>query len=205
MSVRSTGRRFGIAVSAALAVVGSALVLPATTASATTPTVTTPWPPGNPTDGQTVTVSGSGFPLQSSDPTGLQIYECSDPGGLVGSLPTDNGSCDGTTVSGNQINTGTTGSFSTPYTISQVTVNGTGSNINCDSTDYCVLWVGVDFNNAFTTGGEYAFSAPFEIGAPPALAPEAPIAIALPIAGALVIGGSFLIVRRRRNASSAAA
>jgi hypothetical protein len=204
MSVRSTGRRFGIAMGAALSVMGSVLVLVPGTASAAT-SVTTPWPPGNPADGQTVTVSGSGFPLQSVDPTGLQIYECADPGGTALNLPNSPSECDGTTVSGNQINTGTTGTFSTPYTISQVTINGTGSNINCDSTDYCVLWVGVDFNNAFTTAGEFGFSAPFEVGAPPALAPEAPVAIALPVAGALVIGGTFLVMRRRRNRSPAAA
>ena len=119
--------------------------------------------PGGPfTDGQTIAVSGTGFPMHSALPSGLEIIECSDPGGLVANLPTDASTgCDGTTVNGSQINTDATGAFSTSYSISALSATG-NSNINCDATDYCVLWVGQDFNNSFLSG-PHAFSAPFFI------------------------------------------
>ena len=119
-------------------------------------------PSGPLTDGQTITVTGTGFPPGSQLPTGLQIIECSDPGGLAVNLPSDAASgCDGTTVNGTQINTDTTGAFSASYSISALSATG-NSNINCDATDFCVLWVGQDYNAAFVSG-PHTFSAPFEI------------------------------------------
>jgi len=119
-------------------------------------------PGGSFTDGQTITVSGTGFPVHSALPGGLQIIECSDPGGLVANLPMDAATgCDGTTVNGGQINTDATGAFSATYGISALSSTG-NSSINCDSTDFCVLWVGQDYNGAFLSG-PHAFSGAFEI------------------------------------------
>ena len=121
-------------------------------------------PSGPYTGGQSITVTGSGFTgSEAPGPTGLAIIECADPGGSAGNLPTDSGSqCDASTVTGSQINvSGANGSFSAPYTIFQLT-EATGSTINCDATDFCVLWVGVDYNNEFLSG-PHVFSAPFEV------------------------------------------
>jgi len=118
-------------------------------------------PAGPYNDGQMLTVSGSGFPVRSALPTGLQIIECSDPGGLPGNLPTDATSgCDGSTVNGSQINTDVNGHFSATYNVSLL--NAGNSTIVCDATHYCALWVGVDYNNAFLSG-PHAFSTAFLI------------------------------------------
>lgn len=168
-------------------------------ASASSPTVTIQGGlPGNPTDGQTITVSGTGFPGPSQDPTGLIILECSDPGGTTANLPTTADSCDGTTASQNPINTSSNGTFTDQFTVAALSTSG-GSNINCNASNFCVLWVGQDYNTAFTTAGQYTFSQPFEINAPPPLAPETPYVIALPIAGVLAAGGTFFFIRRRRR------
>jgi hypothetical protein len=139
---------------AALAVAGSGISISfAGAASASTPAVTIPSGPFN--DGQTITVSGTGFPAHSADPTGLEILECT-PGTTDPNL-----GCDGTTVSGNQINTDSSGNFSTHYTLSRL-IEGQNSNINCDSTNACDLWVGVDYQNDFNTGdGTSGFSSTF--------------------------------------------
>jgi hypothetical protein len=82
MSTQTARRKFAFATVGAVVFMGSTFGLFATgVASATGPTVTVPWPPGNPTDGQTVTVSGSGFPTRSQDPPGVEIIQCSDPTG----------------------------------------------------------------------------------------------------------------------------
>jgi len=159
--MRIKGRSIALKVGAVTAVAAGVLVGPLSgLAFANGPTVSIP--AGNLTSGSTITVTGSGFPVHSADPTGLQIYECADPQGSANNLPTDPSQCDGTTVSGNQINTDNSGNFSTTYQPSEVNA-ATGSNIACDPTDFCVLWVGVDFNNGFTTAGQYAFSTPFEV------------------------------------------
>jgi hypothetical protein len=118
-----------------------------------------PAPPYN--DGQEITVTGSGF--TSGIPlTGLQIIECSDPGGTMANLPTDPlTGCDGTTINGNQVTPDTNGNFTTTYGILTLSQAG-GNTINCDSTDFCVLWVGIDYNTQFLTG-PHAFSEPFEV------------------------------------------
>jgi hypothetical protein len=129
-------------------------------AAAQGPTVTLD--PGGPyVDQQSITVSGSGFPTPSQDQTGLQILECSDPGGTTANLPTDPMvGCDATTLNPLQINTDSGGDFSTSYTMALL--NPSDSTINCDSSDECVLWVGVDYNNAFLSG-PHAFSEAFNI------------------------------------------
>ena len=128
------------------------------------PAVTTSPASGPFTDGQSITVSGTGFPNHAQDPSGLSILECSDPGGTTANLPTDATACDGTTVNGLAINTNASGSFGpAQYSIVALSIASPGSsNINCDATNYCVLWVGVDYNNAFTQN--FAFSEPFTIG-----------------------------------------
>ena len=129
-------------------------------AFAQTPAVTIPSGPF--TNGQTIAVTGSDFPPQSQLPTGLSIIECSDPDGSTDNLPTDPvADCDATTVNGSQINTDSNGNFSTTYSVFQLS-QADGSAINCDATDFCVLWVGQDYNNAFLSG-PHAFSDPFEM------------------------------------------
>jgi len=138
--------------------VAAVMLIPAD-AFASTPTISIPAGPF--TDGQVIAVSGSGFPPPHQIPTGLQIYECTDTNGQANNLPTDPDQCEGTTVSDSQINTDETGRFSARYPMAVVTLAG-GQAIDCDSTHICVLWVGVDFNNAFLSG-PHAFSTPFEV------------------------------------------
>jgi hypothetical protein len=112
-------------------------------------------------DNQTISVSGSGFPTQAQDPAGLQIIECTDPGGSPANLPTDaTEGCEGISVNPSQVNTNGAGKFSTSYLI--LALGAATSSINCDASHFCVLWVGTDYNNAFTSG-PHAFTAPFEV------------------------------------------
>ena len=137
-----------------LAVAGALSFFPGR-ATAAGPAVTIPT--GNPTDGQSISISGTGFPSRSADPTGLQIIECSDPGGTAAGLPIDATECEATVQK--SVFQDNTGSFSSTYTI--VALNPGNSSIQCDSTHFCVLWVGVDYNTAFTINS--AFSSAFEI------------------------------------------
>src|ERR1700688_321457 len=120
-------------------------------------------PTGPFTDGQVITVSGSGFPTHSQDPAGLQIIECSDPQGSAANLPTDAGvGCEGISVNAGQINTDSAGKFRTAYLVAAWSTKAGTSSIDCDAAHYCVLWVGTDYNNAFTSG-PHAFTTPFEV------------------------------------------
>lgn len=121
-------------------------------------------PNGPFSDGASIVVSGSGFPAPAKDPSGLQLIECSDPKGVVTNLPSDPTTCDGATVNPLPVNVDSAGKFSVRYTISALSARFRTSNIDCDATDFCVLWVGVDYNQAFTSG-VHAFSAPFEVDA----------------------------------------
>ncbi len=150
------------------------------------------------TSGQTVTVSGTGFPTRSADPSGLSIIECTDTGGLSGNLPTDDSFCDASTANPLPVLTNSSGAFTTTYTLESLSTTG-GSSIDCDQTDDCVLWAGVDYVNNFNSND--AFSVPFTISAPIASTPESPVAIALPAGAVLIIGGAVLVSRRRRRTS----
>jgi hypothetical protein len=144
-------------VGAAIAVATSGVtVLTAGVATASGPAVTIPSGPFS--DGQSITVSGSGFPTRSQAPSGLSIIQCSDPGGNPNNLPTDAGGCDGSTVNPLPIYTDSFGNFTASYTVSKLTTS-TGSNINCTFTNACALWVGVDYNSDFS--GNRAFSSSF--------------------------------------------
>ena len=134
-------------------------------AFASAPAVTIPHGPFS--DGESIVVSGTGFATPAKDPSGLQLIECSDPKGLVTNLPTDPTTCDGATVNPLPVSTDSAGKFNVRYTISALSARFGRSNIDCDATDFCVLWVGVDYNQAFTSG-THAFSAPFEVDAPAA-------------------------------------
>lgn len=151
------------------------------------------------TNFETITVSGTGFPTRSADPSGLSIIECSDPGGTTANLPIDDTTCDATTANALPVLTDSTGAFSTTYSLIQLSTTG-GNAINCDSTDFCVLWVGEDYVNAFTSN--FSFSAPFEFG-PATVTPETPFAIALPVGAAILIGGAVFVARRRRSSPTA--
>lgn len=152
----------------------------------------------NPGNNQVVTVSGTGLPTHKVDPTGVQILECSDPGGGVGRLPTDASGCDGSTLNPLPVNTDANGTFSTKYTfIALNNAHGT-SNIQCDATHFCVLWVGVDYNHNFL--GPHAFSRPFEIGGSGVLATSSSnaLVIALPTAAVVLALVAVVVIRRRR-------
>jgi hypothetical protein len=202
MATLRKSTRIGLLVTVGAMVMATVVAVPLSGIAQAATTVNIPTPPF--TNGQNITVSGSGFPVRSALPTGLVIIECADPGGLTANLPTDPTSqCDATTATGSQINTDTSGNFSTTYNIFALSEAG-GSTINCDATDFCVLWVGQDYNNAFLSG-PHGFSAPFEVNAVVSAAFESPLAIALPAAAAMVVGVYIALRRRRAHAPSAAA
>ena len=157
-------------------------------------------PAAYPANGQTITVTGTGFPVHAKDPTGLAIIECADPGGTAAGLPSTAAFCDGSTVNPLQINTDAGGNFTARYVIASLNSAHT-SNISCDQTHYCVLWVGVDFNNDFL--GAHAFSAPFKVGAsgsgPGGGSGFPAIAIWLPLAVVVVLGAAVARSRRGRR------
>ncbi|HUA95828.1 MAG TPA: hypothetical protein VMB82_09905 [Acidimicrobiales bacterium] len=157
---------------------------------------------GTPQNGKAATVSGAGFPSIAKDPTGIQILECSDPRGTVANLPTSAADCDGATQNPLPVNQDAGGSFTTPYTFQTLTgLHGT-SNIPCNTTNYCVLWAGVDYNNEFL-GGPHAFSVPFEVGKPIPSSSDVAV-IAIPIAVVAVLLAGFAVVRRRRTVAARA-
>ena len=203
MLIRTKAKKIAFLAGASTAIMATTLVLPLAGVASAAPAVTIQGvPPGNPSDGQVGTVSGTGFPSHAQQPTGIQIIECADPGGTTANLPTDNSQCDGTTVNPLAINQDANGNWTAKYTFAALSTAG-GSNITCDATHFCVLWAGIDYNNAFTQN--FAFSPPFEVGGTPALAPESPLVIALPVVGVAAAGGAFLFLRRRRNHASVAA
>jgi hypothetical protein len=161
-----------IAVCATMAACWSGIAL------ATAPAVTIPKGPF--ADSQTITVSGVGFSSPARDPSGLQILECADPKGLASNLPTDPTTCDGATVNPLPVRTDAAGKFRVAYVISALSTRFGTSNIDCDVSDLCVLWVGEDYNQAFTSG-PHAFSSPFQVqqattvsggASPPSTAPS---------------------------------
>ncbi|MFI5387977.1 MAG: putative Ig domain-containing protein [Fimbriimonadales bacterium] len=160
-------------IGAAFAVAGSGISISfAGSANAYPPpafaSVTTPNMSGSSVaDGGLLTVKGSGFTPASVNPSGIQIIECSDPGGLASNLPFDASTCEGTTINSNQVNPNASGTFTDQYPVQALST--ATSSINCDATDYCVLWVGDDYNGDFNDPITQAFSAPFLVV--PAAAP----------------------------------
>jgi hypothetical protein len=167
-AIRSASGALGVVkrwLGACLVCGGALAVLWPGHAFASGPAVTIPNGPFS--DGEFVVVSGTGFATPAKDPSGLQLIECSDPKGLVTNLPTDPTTCDGATVNPLPVNTDSAGKFSVRYPISALSAQFGRSNIDCNATEFCVLWVGVDYNQAFRSG-THAFSAPFEVDAPAA-------------------------------------
>ena len=161
---------------------------------------------GNPRSGGTVVVVGTGFPPHAQDPVGVQILECSDPGGTVANLPTSAANCEGSTVSPLPINTDAAGGFHAQYQVEQLSVKHVSS-INCDVHHYCVVWVGVDYNGAFLSG-PHAFSSAFRVGGPALVASSSsgpgPLVVAIPVAIVVVaVVGGVILFRRRRIRHSA--
>ena len=129
-------------------------------ASAQTLTV----PAGPYTSGTAISLSGTGFSVRSSGDT-VEILECADPGGLPANLPVDSTTCDGSTLNPGTIYPTSTGSFGPVNYLIQTLQVANGNVVDCDATNYCVLWVGEDYNNAFSGSAAepVAFSAPFLI------------------------------------------
>ncbi len=154
-------------------------------------------PAGDPHDQQTITVTGTGFPSHVKDPTGMQILECSDPGGTTANLPTSNLFCDGSTINPSQINTDAQGSFTAKYTVYSLDSTHT-SNISCDKTHFCVLWVGVDYNQDFF--GPHAFSTAFEVGGVATTGGSGSSStIWIVIVVVVALGAAFVVARARRR------
>jgi hypothetical protein len=139
----------------AVATSGVTIVTAGVASAAGPPIVTISSGPFN--QGQSITVSGTGFPTRSQDPSGLTILQCGDPGGT---LPADDGGCDGSTGSPLPVLTDSSGNFSTTYTVSELSTSD-GSNINCSLTGNCVLWVGEDHAAMFSDGVTEGFSSGF--------------------------------------------
>jgi hypothetical protein len=170
-------------------------------ASAATPTVSVS--ATNPANNQTLTVSGSGFPGRSQDPTGVVILECADPGGSVANLPNTAMDCDGATENPLPVNVDASGNFTAQYTFAALSGTHGASNIACDVSHACVLWVGIDYNNAFL--GIHAFSSPFRIGGPESVPSSSDtLVIVLPIVAVVLIGAALVVRQRRRSPGSAA-
>ena len=154
-------------------------------------------PAGDPHNEQIITVTGSGFPSHVKDPTGMQILECSDPAGSPGNLPTSNLFCDGSTINPSQINTDAQGSFSAKYTVYSLNSTHT-SNISCDKSHFCVLWVGVDYNQDFF--GPHAFSTAFEVGGTAAAGSSGSSStIWIVIIVIVALGAAFVVARSRQR------
>ncbi len=111
-------------------------------------------------NGNTITVSGTGFPTRSADPSGLEIIECS--AAVVTALDASPSYCDGSTQNPLPILTNSSGAFSASYTLSALST-GFGSNITCNPLNPCVLWVGTDYNNDFIDPNNQAFSSSFTV------------------------------------------
>jgi len=192
-------------IGASLAVAGSGISIPFAGPAGATPaaaaTVVNMAAGSQLANGGTAHVTGTGFPVHSADPTGVEIIECSDPGGLVANLPTDPSlGCEGATVSPSQINTSATGTVNTTYRVIGLST-GTGSSINCDAVNYCVLWMGVDYNTNFSDPTSTAFSAPFLVV--PGVAPTitSPATASFPVWGT---GSSFTVTTTGVNAPAIA-
>jgi hypothetical protein len=119
-------------------------------------------PKGNVVDAQPISVSvgANGY---FTPHAGVNILECSDPGGLAANLPKDDKSCDGNTIQGSTILVGANGSFSdSQFPVYALPSSTLGEQSNfvpvCNQTNYCVLYVGQNQND-FTA--PRVFSAPF--------------------------------------------
>lgn len=99
------------------------------------------------TNGQVVTVEGSGFPPSDQ----IIIIEC---GGTVANPPADATSCDGTTtdsntsvdIRGHFTDAPSAASGTTGYTVKTIG-KGAANAAPCDAANPCVLFVGVDLND----------------------------------------------------------
>ncbi len=192
-------------------IAGAATAVPVLTAAPTTTSggVTLP----TYTDSQIIEASVAANTTFGSR-VGISIIECADPGGSVANLPTSAANCDGQTLPGDTILTGTDGSFDylaggnagnysglTMFLLPS-TALGEPANANpkCDATHACVLYIGTNQND-FTQ--PKVFSSPFYVSASaPAGTPEAPYAVMLPVAAVLVAAGAFFAVRRRTTNAS---
>lgn len=94
----------------------------------------------------------------------VNILECSDPGGLPANDPTNNSQCDGNTIQGNTVLINSDGSVSydnyVVYALpdSQNLGEPSSNTPVCNSTNYCVLYIGQNQND-FTQ--PYVLSQPF--------------------------------------------
>ena len=184
------------------------LVIGAPAYAATSATVTAP---GGYYDQNTLTISGSGFPGNTS----INILECAAPGGVPPSDPTTPGACDGNTIQNDSIITSPSGSFTykayTLYKLPSATLGETSSNLpKCDSSDECVLYIGTDQTNPSAphfysndaTGYGAGPNGGFLVQNAPQQVPETPYAVILPAAALGLLGGGYLALRRRSHGTA---
>ncbi len=192
MPIKTTAARRIRWTSLAATLVVSATVVTVTsfggTAFASTSVIVAPSGPY--TNGQSVTVTGSGFPSRSADPEGITIIECADAGGSSANLPIDDSTCDATTANPLPVLTNSSGNFATSYSLVLLSTSA-GSNIDCDATDYCVLWVGVDYINGFNS--THAFSTPFLMSPSGELSPQTITFSSIPPSPATVGGPAYAV------------
>jgi hypothetical protein len=173
-----------------------------------------------------VVVPANSLFVQTSN---VNILECAAPNGVLPTLPNE---CDGNTIQGPTILPAANGSINLQtqlYGLYQVyalpdsiSLGESASNaVTCGDTaaTECVLYIGENQGD-FTA--PHVFSQPFFIAAnaddkgdfpgdgssstiaPPAVTPEVPFAIILPVAAIGLLGGTVLVRRRRALSRSAA-
>ena len=116
------------------------------------------------TDGQTITVTGTGFPrLFHSYPRDSRSSSARIPTVLSPTCPrTPASGCDGTSCEREPDQHRHHWCIQYPYGISALSSTEI-RNIDCDATDVCVLWVGRGLQRSEFLSGPHAFSSPFEI------------------------------------------
>jgi hypothetical protein len=223
MSIRHVARTVAASVAGIAAIGAFSAIALASPAGATTPTQGSivagaaqpqqPNTPGTPfQSGQQIDVVVPGGFFPAGD--GLQIVECSAPGG---NIPTSTSACDGNTVNALSLEAnsdgsvdyqGYTGSLYPIYALPDKTTLGEGtSGPKCNASTNCILYIGENFNN-FTA--LHVWSQPFQIVPdagdaapnPGDGTPEVPLAVLLPLSAMGLLAGIVLVRRRRAEAAA---
>jgi hypothetical protein len=144
------------------------------------------------------------FPSTGGQPATIEAEQCSDPG-LTASEPPNSNTCDGNTEVVGTANAD--GSADIPFTIYSLpdftSLGETSSSAQCDDTNPCTVWVGLDISNFgatnYVTDPFYVTPGDDTGSNPGDGTPEVPLAVLLPLSGIGIAGGIFMISRRRRR------
>jgi len=159
------------------------------------------------------TLDGMGNPVPSGASGVFYIEECTDPGGLVGNLPTSPSACEKATQDFSVLKTNDGSLTDTGYQVYDLPDPNFGATTftgKCDvAPNQCVI--GIFATDPHTGNGftyPHLFSAPFQVTVgdgqdagdnPGDGTPEVPLAIGLPLAALAVFGGWTIRNRRRRR------